>query len=79
MPFLLTNVSTAPLHKRKRSSQESTADLSDIEMALRCLNSFKEELEGHDVQAMMERVTALEEILEGLKEPVRRSSLHLCG
>ncbi|KDQ55015.1 hypothetical protein JAAARDRAFT_134414 [Jaapia argillacea MUCL 33604] len=62
-------------HKRKRSLQESTVDLTKMTMALQRLNSLKEELDGieeteQEMGAVMEHVEALEEILNIAKKPV---------
>jgi hypothetical protein len=64
------------IHKRKRSLQDSTVDLSKMRMALNCLESLKEELNGiekteEELQTITEHVQALENILRGAKKPVR--------
>jgi len=61
-------------HKRKRSLQDSTVDLSKMRMALNRLESLKEELYGieeteEELQTITDHVLALENILKGAKKP----------
>jgi hypothetical protein len=61
--------------KRKHSLLEGTVNLTNMEMALRRLNHYKEELDGieeteYGMSAVMKHVKALEEILNGAKRPV---------
>jgi len=64
-------------HKRKRSLQDSTVDLSKVRMALNCLESLKEELNRieeteEELQTITDNVHALEDILRSAaKKPVR--------
>lgn len=62
-------------HKRKRSLQDSTVDLSKMRMALSRLDALKEELDGIEeteveLHTISEHVLALENILKGAKKPV---------
>lgn len=62
-------------HKRKRSLQDSTVDLSKIRMALNRLDALKAELDGieeteEELATVLEHVLALENILKGAKKPV---------
>ena len=57
-------------HKRKRSLQDSTVNLSKMRMALNRLESLKEELYGieeteEELQTITDHVLALENILKG--------------
>ncbi|KAG9309681.1 hypothetical protein JVU11DRAFT_10353 [Chiua virens] len=61
-------------HKRKRSLQDSPVDLSKMRMALNCLESLKEELDGieetrAEITEIWEHVRVLEAILQGAKKP----------
>ncbi|GLB44047.1 hypothetical protein LshimejAT787_1502310 [Lyophyllum shimeji] len=61
-------------HKRKRSLQDSTVDLSKMRMALSRLEALKEELDGieeteEELHNISEHVLALENILKGAKKP----------
>ncbi len=69
-------------HKRKRSLQDSTVDLSKMSMALTRLEALKDELEGieeteAELRTISEHVLALENILRGAKKPVRSLFLAL--
>jgi hypothetical protein len=69
-------------HKRKRSLQDSTVDLSKMRMALNRLEALKEELDGieeteEELRTISEHFTALEDILKGAKKPVCCISLTL--
>ncbi|KIM38265.1 hypothetical protein M413DRAFT_20101 [Hebeloma cylindrosporum] len=66
-------------HKRKRSLQDSTVNLSKMRMALNCFESLKEELNGiestkEEWQTITDHVLALENILKGTKKPRVTSS-----
>ncbi|KIJ42161.1 hypothetical protein M422DRAFT_60388 [Sphaerobolus stellatus SS14] len=59
-------------HKRKRSLQDSSVDLSKMRMALNRLEALKEELDGieeteEELQTISDHVLALETILKGAK------------
>ncbi|KAF8071973.1 hypothetical protein FPV67DRAFT_1560692 [Lyophyllum atratum] len=61
-------------HKRKRSLQDSTVDLSKMRMALNRLEALKEELDGieeteEELHNISDHVLALENILKGAKKP----------
>jgi len=61
-------------HKRKRSLQDSTIDLSKMRMALNRLDALKAELDGieeteEEMLAISEHVLELENILRGAKKP----------
>jgi len=62
-------------HKRKRSLQDSTVDLSKMRMTLNHLGALKEELDGieeteEELHTISEHVLALENILKSAKKPV---------
>lgn len=62
-------------HKRKRSLQDSTIDMSKVRMTLNRLDALKEELDGieeteGEVENITRHVATLEEILRGVKKPV---------
>lgn len=64
------------VHKRKRSIQDTPINLNRIRSAMHRVSVLKEELAGIEeteveVEAMMQHVSALEEILRGAKKPVR--------
>ncbi|KAF5367351.1 hypothetical protein D9615_010293 [Tricholomella constricta] len=66
-------------HKRKRSLQDSTDNLSKIRMALSRLEALKKEVDGieateDELHAISEHVLALENILKGAKKPRVTSS-----
>ncbi|SRR6266550_4845511 len=72
-------------HKRKRSLQDSTVDLSKMRMAVNRLEALKEELDGieeteEELRTISEHVTALEDILvKGAKKLVCCIFLTLCA
>lgn len=62
-------------HKRNRSLQDSTVDLSKMRMALYHLDALKAELDGieeteEELKSITEHVLALEGILKGAKKQV---------
>lgn len=71
-------------HKRKRSLQDSTIDLSKMRMALNRLDALKAELDGieeteEEMLAISEHVLELENILRGAKKPVCCIFLAFCA
>jgi wobble nucleotide-excising tRNase len=69
-------------HKRKRSLQDSTVDLSKMRMALTHLAALKDELDGieetvEELHSISEHVVALENILKGAKKPVGQVNLYI--
>jgi hypothetical protein len=64
-------------HKRKRSIQDTSVDLSKMKMAISHAISLKEELAGiqeteAEMEAVMEHVHALQKILESAKKPKKQ-------
>ena len=62
-----------PSHKRKRSLQDSTVDLSKMRMALNRLEALKEELDGieeteDELCIVLKHITAVEDTLKGAKK-----------
>ncbi|PPQ74684.1 hypothetical protein CVT26_007667 [Gymnopilus dilepis] len=62
------------VHKRKRSIQDTPINVNRIQSAMHRVSVLKEELAGIketevDVEAMMQHVSALEQILRGAKKP----------
>jgi hypothetical protein len=70
-------------HRRKRSLQDSTVNLSKMRMALNRLDALKEELDGieetEEELHISEHFLALENILKGAKKPVCYLFFALCA
>lgn len=63
------------VHKRKRSLEDSIVNLSKMRMALNCLETLKEELDGieetqAEIKEIWQHVRTLEVILQGAKKQV---------
>jgi hypothetical protein len=70
--MVFSNIATKG-HKRKRSIKDTPLDLSKMKIAMKHLVSLKELLDGiqeteAEMEARMERIQALENILENAKK-----------